>query len=158
MKWERVFFNSEKAIIIKEGFEETMPREQKATKRKEGLLKDKYKKMLRWWKGGIEGWMRRWGDEEMLRWIRQWCGGCFLPVRHSKSEADKVIQWVVHHRAADSFMASRLVVRGADYNERKSKKHEEQGKKLFRSNELYLLGWDLMFNARYGISDAKFIF
>lgn len=41
-----------------------------------------------------------------------------LPVRHSKSEADKVILRAVHHQAADSFMASRLAVRAADYNER----------------------------------------
>ena len=41
-----------------------------------------------------------------------------LPVRHSKSEADKVILLAVHHQAADSFMASRLAVRAADYNER----------------------------------------
>lgn len=41
-----------------------------------------------------------------------------LPVRHSKSEADKVILRTVHHRAADTFMASRLAVRAADYNER----------------------------------------
>lgn len=34
-------------------------------------------------------------------------------------------------------MASRLAVRGADYNERKSKKHEEeQGRKLFGSKTL----------------------
>lgn len=42
-----------------------------------------------------------------------------LPVRHSKSEADKVILRAVHHRAADTFMGSRLAVRAADYNERK---------------------------------------
>ncbi len=61
--------------------------------------------------------------EEMEGWMDE-CGGgveavfVSLPVRHSKSEADKVILQAVHHQAVDSFMASRLAVRAADYNER----------------------------------------
>lgn len=48
-----------------------------------------------------------------------------VPVRHSKSEADKVILLAVHHRATDIFMASRLAVRAVDYNERKSERTDK---------------------------------
>lgn len=51
-----------------------------------------------------------------------------LPVGHSKSEADKVILRAVHHRAADSFIASRLAVRAVDYNERESGRERGSGR------------------------------
>lgn len=74
-----------------------------------------------------------------------------LPVRHSKSEADKVILRAVHHQAADSFMASRLAVRAADYNERGRRGEtggdggdgrEGTSRKVFGNDILYLLTSD----------------
>lgn len=76
-----------------------------------------------------------------------------LPVRHSKSEADKVILRAVHHQAADSFMASRLAVRAADYNERGRRgetgerrgrrgRREGTSRKVFGNDILYLLTSD----------------
>lgn len=75
-----------------------------------------------------------------------------LPVRHSKSEADKVILRAVHHQAADSFMASRLAVRAADYNERgrrgetgetgETGGREGTSRKVFGNDILYLLTSD----------------
>lgn len=79
-----------------------------------------------------------------------------LTARPSKSEADKVIQWVVHHQAADSFMASRLAVRAADYNEWKSRKHEEEQRwKLFGSKAQYLLGYHKKMNKNYYTTDIR---
>lgn len=82
----------------------------------------------------------------MYEGMEGWIDGCdggveavfvSLPVRHSKSEADKVILRAVHHRAADSFMASRLAVRAADYNERERMKRggeRERKRKRGRGN------------------------
>lgn len=65
------------------------------------------------------GCMGGWGDEKMeaVEVAEVWRLFLSLPVGHSKSEADKVILRAVHHRAADSFIASRLAVRAVDYNE-----------------------------------------
>lgn len=71
------------------------------------------KARLRSRKGEVSGWRDGWMDVTEVEAVF-----VSLPVRHSKSEADKVILRAVHHQAADSFMASRLAVRAADYNER----------------------------------------